>query len=238
MLQVKKKRTCSRPQASRLCPSPSPRSASVARQPVHSGWLFGLVGRDRRRVRRTWEHGLMSQGFDGSFFLSLEPMLTMVISQCQDHRSIACALRSGLLKTELKEKQPQGKKNNHKTSLEDTIWQHISTVKQPDFLHRITETVQAKPPEKAEKFPQIFHCPLRRFTHEFRLQPQASSTLMPWFQTLPVAPAPRHRHPPQQLPPTSFHSDTRPSKSFSCQLSTPTRHSLGQSPASDPGHHR
>ena len=126
----------------------------------------------------------------------------MVISHCQDHGSVACALRSGLLKTELKE-------NNHKTSLEDTIWQHTSTFKQPDFagrsyrthsrpldgcgrldqktslawnyrsetqtntslvnqlentrdcqqvsahgetlLHRITKTVQAKPPEKAEK---------------------------------------------------------------------------------------
>ena len=29
----------------------------------------------------------------------------MVISHCQDRGSIACALRSGLLKTELKEKQ-------------------------------------------------------------------------------------------------------------------------------------
>ena len=37
-----------------------------------------------------------------AFFL--EPMLTMVISQCQDHESVACALRSGLLKIELKEK--------------------------------------------------------------------------------------------------------------------------------------
>ena len=49
------------------------------------------------------KHGLMSQGDNGSFFL--EPMLTMVISQRQDHESVACALRSGLLKIELKEKQ-------------------------------------------------------------------------------------------------------------------------------------
>ena len=47
----------------------------------------------------------MSQGDDGSFFL--EPMLTMVISQCPDYGLVACALRSGLLRTELKEKQPQ-----------------------------------------------------------------------------------------------------------------------------------
>ena len=39
--------------------------------------------------------------------MMLESMLTMVISQCQDHGSVACAMRSGLLKTELKEKQPQ-----------------------------------------------------------------------------------------------------------------------------------
>ena len=31
----------------------------------------------------------------------------MVISQCQVYGSIACALRSGLLETELKEKQPK-----------------------------------------------------------------------------------------------------------------------------------
>ena len=35
-----------------------------------------------------------------AFFLELK--LTMVISHCQDHGSVACALRSGLLKTELK----------------------------------------------------------------------------------------------------------------------------------------
>ena len=28
----------------------------------------------------------------------------MVISQCKDYESVACALRSGLLKTELREK--------------------------------------------------------------------------------------------------------------------------------------
>ena len=60
-------------------------AAIQASRLLTSGLLFGLVGRDRRRVRRTWEHGLMSQGDDGSFFL--EPMLTMVISQCQDHGS-------------------------------------------------------------------------------------------------------------------------------------------------------
>ena len=31
----------------------------------------------------------------------------MVISHCQDYESIACALRSALLKSELKEKQPE-----------------------------------------------------------------------------------------------------------------------------------
>ena len=49
------------------------------------------------------KHEMKTQGEDGSFFL--EPKLTMVISQCQDYESVACALRSGLLKTELKEKQ-------------------------------------------------------------------------------------------------------------------------------------
>ena len=60
-------------------------------RPLTSGLLFGLVGRDHRRAGRTWETWSDVTG----------------ISQCQDHGSIACALRSGLLKTELKEKQPQ-----------------------------------------------------------------------------------------------------------------------------------
>ena len=35
-----------------------------------SGLLFGLVGRDQRPARRTWDHGLKSQGDDGNFLLS------------------------------------------------------------------------------------------------------------------------------------------------------------------------
>ena len=55
------------------------------------------------------------------------------------------------------------------------------------------------------------------FTREFRLQPQASSTLMP---------------------PASFNSGTKPSKSFSRLLSTPTRHPRDQTPSSKPLQHK
>ena len=83
-------------------------AAIQASRLLTSGLLFGLVGRDQRPARRTLETWSDVTGDDGSFFL--EPMLTMVINQCQDYESIACALRSGLLKTELKEKQPQDQK--------------------------------------------------------------------------------------------------------------------------------
>ena len=70
----------------------------------------------------------MSQGDDESFFR--EPMLTMVISHRQDRGSVACALRSGLLKTELKEKQLRTQSgntfqpSNSQTSLADPT-EHI-----------------------------------------------------------------------------------------------------------------
>ena len=65
-------------------------------------WIALRPGRPRSTSRLaglgTWSD---VTGDDGSFFL--EPMLTMVISQCQDYGMIARALRSGLLKTELRE---------------------------------------------------------------------------------------------------------------------------------------
>ena len=101
-------------------------------------------------------------------------MLTMVISQCQDHGSAACALRSALLKTELKEKTRKTttrlrlrtqsdntlQPSNSQTSLawtyrSETQTNHSigdSTGEYTTLLHRTTKTVQAKPPEKGREF--------------------------------------------------------------------------------------
>ena len=113
----------------------------------------------------------------------------MVISHCQDHGSIACALRSGLLKAELKEKQPKTTKrlglrtqsgnklqpSNSQTSLAnptehilvhwmdadgstgpENFWHGTTCLRHKQITRlgiQLTKTVQAKPPEKAEKFP-------------------------------------------------------------------------------------
>ena len=45
-------------------------AAIQASKLLTSGLQFGLVGRDHSRSRQTREHEMMSQGDDGSFFLS------------------------------------------------------------------------------------------------------------------------------------------------------------------------
>ena len=134
-----KKRTCSRTQASRLCPSPSRRSASVTCQPVHS-----------------------------------DVSLTNSVTDALVPDSYRCSSCS---------------RSETQNITRSSCHQPVST-----------PTLDPRNHSRAS-------FPLQPVTLEIRLHP-------------------------------AHHSNTKSLVATSCQRSTPTRHPLGQSPASDPGRHR